>query len=410
MFLSLVLCTQKVFFYIRKSCYYRSLSKFLRHLENHIISKEAKFLIYPNGSSPTNEPSANNGASAASNTHSNSSSSNWQAIAPPQSKSNETISWDSSHHLTTQNFIDDTSVVTGEFHHRNRVGSIIDFQATAPGSTPSLSQLYGSGGGGSVGGAGVVVGGGGNSSVTVETGTDDHHISFSKNGTEILDFECEDTDKSNTQICFDTLANLKEFLSVPGVMDNIALKTRRSNSLTTTGSLQTGCTSSAQNLANISQKPRSFSLSMVSPRSSLTSSGSDTRLDDFKPKYTKFSPHNIGMGNIGQWLKSLRLHKYVWLFSNITYDQMMDISEEYLQTLNVTKGARHKLVLCIQKLKERHGLLCQVEKDLLANKLPISTALDELTNIVLTPIKPVENFNKQDVGGQFLRVLNLGKM
>ena len=244
-----------------------------------------------------------------------------------------------------------------------------------------------------------------------ESGADDHHVSFSKNGTEILDFDCDDTDKSNTQIGFDTLANLNEFLTVPGIIENITLKTRRSNSLTTTGStLQTTCqSSSAQNLTTIVQKPRSFSLSMVSPRSSLASSGSDTRLDDFKPNYTKFSSHNIGMSNIGQWLKSLRLHKYVWLFSNITYDQMLDITEDYLQSLNVTKGARHKLVVCIQKLKERSSVLCQLEKELLTNQIEISRALDELSNIVLTPMKPVEHFNKQDVGGQFLKVLYLGK-
>lgn len=147
---------------------------------------------------------------------------------------------------------------------------------------------------------------------------------------------------------------------------------------------------------------------MVSPRSSLTSSGSDTRLDDFKPNYAKFTPHNVGMAGIGQWLKSLRLHKYVWLFSNITYDQMLDISEEYLQKLNVTKGARHKLVVCIQKLKDRHSVLVQLEKDLLTNQIQMVVALEELTGIVLTPMKPVEHFNKNDVGGQFLKVLNLG--
>lgn len=361
---------------------FRSLSKFLRHLENHITSTDPNFVIY-NGPSPTSEPANSTTAS----------STNWQAIAPPQSKSTETIiSWDSQHHLTGSSnpvgplppppvpYVDDVSET---YRCGKTLTNIIDFKP-APGSSPKLGHLY-------------------------ESGTDDHHISFSKNGTEILDFDCDDTDKSNTQIGFDTLANLNEFLTVPGIIDNITLKTRRSNSLTTTGSLQTACTASAQNLNNLAQKPRSFSLSMVSPRSSLTSSGSDTRLDDFKPNYTKFTPHNVGMSNIGQWLKSLRLHKYVWLFSNITYDQMLDITEDYLQNLNVTKGARHKLVVCIQKLKERYALLCQLEKELIENKVTVVNVLEELTSVVLTPMKPVEHFNKQDVASQFLKVLYLGK-
>lgn len=357
--------------------FYSSVSKYLRHFEDHIVSSDPNFIIYPNnGPSPTSEPANSTTAS----------STNWQAIAPPQSKSTETIiSWDSQHHLTGNGgkSSSQTSYVDDVNEYRKSLSSLIDFKP-APGSSPKLGHLY-------------------------ESGTDDHHISFSKNGTVIDD--CDDANnKSNTQIGFDTLANLNEFLTVPGVIDNITLKTRRSNSLTTTGTLpSTACTSSSvHNLSSLLQKPRSFSLSMVSPRSSLTSSGSDTRLDDFKPNYAKFTPHNVGMAGIGQWLKSLRLHKYVWLFSNITYDQMLDISEEYLQKLNVTKGARHKLVVCIQKLKDRHSVLVQLEKDLLTNHVQMVVALEELTGIVLTPMKPVEHFNKNDVGGQFLKVLNLG--
>jgi hypothetical protein len=142
---------------------------------------------------------------------------------------------------------------------------------------------------------------------------EDHHISFSKNGTEVIDFDCDDynNSKSNTQIAFDP-SQLNDFLTVPNylmlesnMMNNSTLKTRRSNSLTTTPVTATTTTSghgaqqqqqhqlqsnacysssSAENLANLTaaqQKPRSFSLSMASPRSSLTSSGSETRLDEF---------------------------------------------------------------------------------------------------------------------------------
>lgn len=88
---------------------------------------------------------------------------------------------------------------------------------------------------------------------------------------------------------------------------------------------------------------------------------------------------------------------------------MLGISEEYLQNLNVTKGARHKLVVCIQRLKDRHTVLCKLEKELMQSQTTIGCAIDELTAVVLTPMKPVEPMNKLDVGAQFLRLLNLGE-
>lgn len=210
------------------------------------------------------------------------------------------------------------------------------------------------------------------------------------------------------------------------------MKTRRSNSLTTPTTLsalggvsdllhpqqkQSNECLSAENLTNLQllqNKPRSFSLTMESPRSSLASSGSDTQLDDYKQggsslmKLYGGGPPNVGMSSIAHWLKSLRLHKYVWLFSNLTYDKMLSITEEYLQSLGVTKGARHKLAICIQKLNERYGTLLQLEKDLIAGqKAHLGTVLEELTNIVLTPMKPIGMDQQEDIAGQFVKVLDL---
>lgn len=259
---------------------------------------------------------------------------------------------------------------------------------------------------------------------------DEHHISFSKNGKEILDFSSDMSEvtpkSSNTPI----ITAPTDYLTVPSLYnDNIfdaygfgndgfsddgnAVKTRRSNSLTTptaTGNFVTS--SSAENLANL-QKPRSFSLSMESSRNALVSSGSETCLDDYsKMNHMRFGGANqhIGMGHIGVWLKSLRLHKYFWLFSNMSYEQMMDMTEEYLENLGVTKGARHKLVLCIQKLSERVMLLKQIEKEILDGSRPVKTALEELTNIVLTPMKPINSVpNDDDVATHVMKVLDCGK-
>jgi len=58
----------------------------------------------------------------------------------------------------------------------------------------------------------------------------------------------------------------------------------------------------------------------------------------------------------------LRLHKYAWLFAQLTYDEMLALTEEKLATFGVTKGARHKIVLSVRKLKERYHTLCQLER------------------------------------------------
>lgn len=258
---------------------------------------------------------------------------------------------------------------------------------------------------------------------------DEHHISFSKNGKEIVDFNNEFGDAlkcGNLNVPTSTITS--DYLTVPNIFSNFdvygyggdgfsddgnAIKTRRSNSLTT----PTACgaftmSSSAENLSNL-QKPRSFSLSMESSRNALVSSGSDTHLDDYnKPGNVRFnnSSHHDGMGHIGIWLKSLRLHKYFWLFSNMSYGQMMDMTEEYLENLGVTKGARHKLVICIQKLADRVPLLKQIEKELMEGSRPLRSGLDELGNIILTPMKSINTVpNDEDVATHVLRVLDTGK-
>ncbi|XP_034289307.1 protein Smaug homolog 1 isoform X2 [Pantherophis guttatus] len=105
--------------------------------------------------------------------------------------------------------------------------------------------------------------------------------------------------------------------------------------------------------------------------------------------------NTIGTGtgtNVPAWLKSLRLHKYAALFSQMTYDEMMSLTECHLEAQNVTKGARHKIVISIQKLKERQNLLKSLERDILEGgnlRLP----LQELHQMILTPIKAYTSRN-----------------
>lgn len=190
------------------------------------------------------------------------------------------------------------------------------------------------------------------------------------------------------------------FLTVPGFEANL-LKTRRSHSLTTSGPDNTH--SSVENLGNGLQKPRSFSLSMDS--SSTNCGPYQLRLDDPSKPYVRFSS-KIGMNNIGQWLKSLRLHKYIWIFYNYSYEQMLDISETDLEAAGVTKGARNKLVLCIQKLKDRMNVLIQMENDFNTGTKQVHPILEELTNIVLTPMKPIGMHPEDDIAGQLFKVVD----
>uniref|UniRef100_A0A4W4DP10 SAM domain-containing protein n=1 Tax=Electrophorus electricus TaxID=8005 RepID=A0A4W4DP10_ELEEL len=94
----------------------------------------------------------------------------------------------------------------------------------------------------------------------------------------------------------------------------------------------------------------------------------------------------LNVVNVPTWLKSLRLHKYASLFSQMSYEEMMVLTEQHLESQNVTKGARHKIALSIQKLRERQSVLKSLEKDILEGG-NVRNALQELQQIIITPIK-----------------------
>ncbi|XP_026752573.1 protein Smaug [Galleria mellonella] len=188
-------------------------------------------------------------------------------------------------------------------------------------------------------------------------------------------------------------------------------KSQRSNSLTPPSSNFIHMSSSAENLSDepFVQKPRSFSLSsehslaQIRPISIMYgTTGSETRLDDLRSN--NFTEHP-GMSTVTQWLKSLRLHKYVWLFTNVTYDQMMAMDDKYLEKLGVTKGARHKLLLSIKKLNERAAIIESVEAELKISMISPSSAaraLERLRGVLLSPMPPAS-----DLPVAIVRALNL---
>uniref|UniRef100_A0A671VTX4 Protein Smaug homolog 1 n=1 Tax=Sparus aurata TaxID=8175 RepID=A0A671VTX4_SPAAU len=132
----------------------------------------------------------------------------------------------------------------------------------------------------------------------------------------------------------------------------------------------------------------------LSPQSSIASSGSggsehleEAGLGGGSGLHrSSFHEEGSGMRDVPAWLKSLRLHKYAALFSTMTYDEMLSLTEEQLEAQKVTKGARHKIVISILKLKERQNLLRSLEKDVLEGS-NLRAPLQELHQMIMTPIK-----------------------
>jgi len=88
------------------------------------------------------------------------------------------------------------------------------------------------------------------------------------------------------------------------------------------------------------------------------------------------------------WLKSLRLHKYLPIFLDITYEEMLGLTDDYLEQKVVTKGARNKIILSIQKIKERKNTLLVLEKVIetvfRSVLLPLSETVESIFNILLS--------------------------
>lgn len=182
----------------------------------------------------------------------------------------------------------------------------------------------------------------------------------------------------------------------PDSKKNIKRLNRRSNSLTP-----------AQDIASPKPpcKPRSYSLCsdklLTTGIVNLQESKSETRLQDL------ILMNNLpAMKSIVSWLKSLRLHKYSWVFNNLTYTHMINLTDQTLQAIGITKGARHKLLLSIVKLKERGTMLSELESDVM-NGGDIINAMKKLKNILQTPLEI--SMDNEDLPSQFVKVMGKGR-
>ncbi|KAB0390583.1 hypothetical protein E2I00_017187, partial [Balaenoptera physalus] len=135
------------------------------------------------------------------------------------------------------------------------------------------------------------------------------------------------------------------------------------------------------------QAPAAFTMpdhAPLSPQSSVASSGSE-QMEKQGSSQNTFQEDGSGMKDVPSWLKSLCFHKCTALFSQMSYEEMMTLTEQHLESQNVTKGVCHKIALSIQKLRERQSVLKSLEKDVLEGNLP--NALQEIQQIVITPMK-----------------------
>lgn len=174
---------------------------------------------------------------------------------------------------------------------------------------------------------------------------------------------------------------------------------RRSNSLTPGQVGSTYATwSSQENLGPQILKPRSYSLSndksLPLKSSSIQTSSSETRLQELQTQSTMLK-------GIVCWLKSLRLHKYSWVFNNLSYEQMLNLTEVDLESIGITKGARHKLLLSIAKLKERSQLLNELETEVM-NGGDLTCALKKLKGVLQSPLQTTAGEN---LPSQFIKVM-----
>ncbi|UJR15208.1 hypothetical protein I4U23_002167 [Adineta vaga] len=127
------------------------------------------------------------------------------------------------------------------------------------------------------------------------------------------------------------------------------------------------------------------------------------------PARNTFSQPNTGMKDVPKWLKTLRLHKYNVFFSQMTYDQMMNLTIEELKELGITDGACAKILLHIKKLKERSILLRQCMVDIDNGSIDLSNVIGQLSEILSTPIRSrqleIESNSEEDIPQLIIQIL-----
>ncbi|XP_074789430.1 protein Smaug homolog 2-like [Athene noctua] len=121
------------------------------------------------------------------------------------------------------------------------------------------------------------------------------------------------------------------------------------------------------------------------PQSSVASWGSEQTEEPAGGRNT-FEEEGSGMKDVPSWLESLGLQEYTALFSQMTYEEMMTLTEHHLESQNVPRGVRQRILLCIQNLRERLRIVRALAKHIIAG-CSLWMVMQELQKIIVTPIK-----------------------
>merc|ERR1719278_273018 len=81
---------------------------------------------------------------------------------------------------------------------------------------------------------------------------------------------------------------------------------------------------------------------------------------------------------------------------SLTYEEMLDLTEEKLEKMGVTKGARRKIVSSVAKLRDRFRLLSSLQAELENTDCDLKKILSELEGVVKSPIQ-VEQVEKDEI-------------
>eukprot|EP00127_Corallochytrium_limacisporum_P004499 Clim_evm26s165 gene=Clim_evmTU26s165 len=118
---------------------------------------------------------------------------------------------------------------------------------------------------------------------------------------------------------------------------------------------------------------------------------------------------DIRMQDIPHWLKSLRLHKYIDTFKDISFDDMLQLTNEDLEQRGVTAaGARRKLLLSIEKLQTRDTILRDCQSSISVDETFHST-METLKHVLNSPGKTeISRNGVEDFATKFINVLKAG--
>ena len=119
--------------------------------------------------------------------------------------------------------------------------------------------------------------------------------------------------------------------------------------------------------------------------------------------------------SVGEWLKHHRLHKYTNVLTSISHQvrgtvsyvmlglaqELMELTEEKLISMGITKGASRKISKCVQKLHERPETLTEICESLDKGSGDIQSLLSEMEDVVRSPIL-VEKESGGDCSGRDL--------